>query len=81
MKARQIIEEILSRVFKWHRFPLSLKAEAVLLYFKGLSLRAVREFPLHKGYEVSIEAIREWFHAVGKALRQRDAPLTRDLGM
>jgi len=81
MRARQVIEKILSRVFKWHRFPLSLKAEAVLLYFKGLSLRAVREFPLHKGYEVSIKAIREWFHAVGKALRQRDAPLTRDLGM
>jgi transposase-like protein len=48
MKARQVIEEILSRVFKWHRFPVSLKAEAVLLYFKGLSLRAVREFLLHK---------------------------------
>jgi transposase-like protein len=41
----------------------------VLLYFKGLSLRTVREFLLHKGYEVSIEAIREWFHAVGKALQ------------
>ena len=48
MKARQVIEEILS---------------------KGLSLRAVREFLLHKGYEVSIEAIREWFHAVGRALQ------------
>ena len=79
MKAIQVIEEILSRAFKRHGFPVSLKAEAVLLYFKGLSLRAVREFPLHKGYEVSIEAIREWFHAVGKALRQRNAPLTRDL--
>jgi len=66
MKARQVIEEILNRVFKWHRFPVSLKAEAVLLYFKGLSLRAVREFLLHKGYKVSIETIREWFHAVGK---------------
>jgi Transposase and inactivated derivatives len=44
MKARQVIEEILNRVFKWHRFPVSLKAEAVLFYFKGLSLRTVREF-------------------------------------
>jgi transposase-like protein len=69
MEAIQVIEEILSKVFKWHRFPVSLKAEAVLLYFKGLSLRAVREFLLHKGYEVSIETIREWFHAVGKALQ------------
>jgi putative transposase len=69
MEAIQVIEEILNRVFKWHRFPVSLKAEAVLLYFKGLSLRAVREFLLHKGYEVSIETIRECFHAVGRALQ------------
>jgi putative transposase len=69
MEARQVIEEILSKVFKWHRFPVSLKAEAVLLYFKGISLRAVREFLLHKGYEVSIETIRKWFHAVGRALQ------------
>jgi transposase-like protein len=69
MEARQAIEEILNKVFKWHRFPVSLKAEAVLLYFKGISLRAVREFLLHKGYEVSIETIRKWFHAVGRARR------------
>jgi len=69
MKVRQVIEEILSKVFKWHRFPVSLKAEAVILYFKGLSLRTVREFLLHKGYEVSIETIRKWFHAVGRALQ------------
>ena len=29
----------------------------------------MREFLLHKGYEVSIETIREWFHAVGIALQ------------
>jgi len=69
MEAIQVIEEILNKVFKWHRFPVSLKAESVLLYFKGLSLRTVREFLLHKGYEVSIEAIREWYHAVGQALQ------------
>jgi hypothetical protein len=38
MEAIQIIEEILNRVFKWHRFPVSLKAEAVPLCFEGLSL-------------------------------------------
>ncbi len=69
MEAIQVIEEILSKVFKWHRFPVSLKAEAVLLYFKELSPRAVREFLLHKDYKVSIETIREWFRAVGKALQ------------
>jgi hypothetical protein len=69
MEARQVIEEILSKVFKWHRFPVSLKAEAVILYFKGLSLRIVKEFLLHEGYKVSIEALREWFHAIGRALQ------------
>ena len=59
MKVIRIIEEILSRVFKWHRFPVSLKAEAVLLYFKGLSLRKVKKFLLHKGYEVGVETIRK----------------------
>jgi hypothetical protein len=39
MEAIEVIEEILSRVFKWHRFLVSLKAEAVILYFKGLSLQ------------------------------------------
>ena len=69
MKVRQVIEERLNKVFKWHRFPVSLKAEAVLLYFKELSLRTVSEFLLHKGYKVSIEALREWSHAVGRALQ------------
>ncbi len=64
-----VIEEILSKVFKWHRFLVNLKAEAVLLYFKKLSLRKVKKFLLHESYEVSIETIREWFHAVGKALQ------------
>jgi hypothetical protein len=27
MEALQVIEEILNRVFKWHRFPVSLKVE------------------------------------------------------
>jgi transposase-like protein len=66
MKALQVIGEIMNRVFKWHRVPVSLRAGAVLLYFKGLSLRTVSEFLLHKGYKVSIEALREWFHAVGR---------------
>jgi transposase-like protein len=41
----------------------------VFLYLNGLSLRAVREFLLHEGYEVSIETIRKWSHAVGRALQ------------
>ncbi len=69
MEAIQVIEEILSKVFKWHRVPVSLKAEAVILYFKKLSLKTVRKFLLHGGYKASIETIREWFHTVGKALQ------------
>jgi hypothetical protein len=46
MRGIQVIEGILSRVFKLHRFPVSLKAEAVLLYFKGLSLQKQRDAPL-----------------------------------
>ena len=49
MKTLKAIEGILSRVFKWHKFPVSLKAEAVLLYFKGLSLRVVKEYLPIKG--------------------------------
>jgi hypothetical protein len=52
MKALQVIEEVLNRVFKWCRFSVSPKAEAILLYFKGLSLRAVRGFLLHGSYWV-----------------------------
>ncbi len=69
METIQVIEEILSKVFKWHRFLVNLKAEAVLLYFKELSLRKVKKCLLHESYKVSIETIREWFHAVGKALQ------------
>jgi len=46
MKAIQVIEEIQSKAFKRHGFPVSLKAEAVLLYFKGLSLQKQRGAPL-----------------------------------
>jgi len=28
------MEEILNRVFKWHKFPVNLNAEAVFLYFR-----------------------------------------------
>ena len=58
----------MNKVFNWHRFPVSLIAGAALLYFKGFSLRVVREFLLHKAYEVSIETIRKLFHAVERAL-------------
>ena len=78
METLKAIEEILNRVFKWHKFPVNLKAEAVFLYFKGLSLRAVKEYLLNKGYKVSIETIREWFHAVGRALQ---AIYTYDFGV
>jgi hypothetical protein len=36
MKALQAIEEILNRVFKWHRFPVSLKQDAQLTRDLGM---------------------------------------------
>jgi hypothetical protein len=41
MEAIQVIEGILNIVFRWDRFPVSLKAKAALFYFKRLSQRAV----------------------------------------
>jgi hypothetical protein len=49
MEAIQVIEEILSKVFKWHRFPVSLKAEAVLLYFKGPFSKSSKGVPTSQG--------------------------------
>jgi len=83
MKALQVIEEVLNRVFKWHRFPVSLKAEAVLLYFKGLSLRTVRESLLHESYwvyEIKYKTINYplgerkvmWVEAIDKLLEDED---------
>lgn len=46
-----------------------MKAKAVLLYFRGISLRDVQKYLSDEGYKVSIEAIREWFRSVGKMLR------------
>ena len=34
-----------------------------------MSLRDVQKYLSDEGYKVSIEAIREWFHSVGKMLR------------
>jgi len=69
METLKATEEIFIKVFKRNKFPVSLKAKAVFLYFRGLSLRAVKEYLLSKGYKVSIETIRKWFHAVGRALQ------------
>jgi len=47
MKARQVIKEILNKVFKWHRFPVSLKAEASE-HFEMLSFyKSTRNFIRH----------------------------------
>ncbi len=57
------------KVYHWHRIPSSVKAKAVLLYFRGMSLRDVQKYLSDEGYGASIEAIREWFHSVGKMFR------------
>jgi hypothetical protein len=62
MKALQVIGEIMNGAFKWHMFPVSLKTEVVLLYFKGLSLRALikyktTNYPLEEREGMWVEAI------------------------
>ena len=69
MSALRLVRELLDKVYHWHRVPSSVKAKAVLLYFRGMSLRDVQKYLSDEGYRVSIEAIREWFHSVGKMLR------------
>ncbi len=69
MSAIRLVRELLDKVYHWHRVPSSVKAKAVLLYFRGMSLRDIQKYLSDEGYRVSIEAIREWFHSVGKMLR------------
>ncbi len=65
MSAVMLVRELLDKVYHWHRVPSSVKAKAVLLYFRGMSLRNVQKYLSDEGHRVSIEAIREWFHSVG----------------
>ena len=44
METLKAIEEILNRVFKWHKFPVNLKAEAVFLYFRAFLKSDKRAF-------------------------------------
>lgn len=69
MSTLKLVREILDKVYHWHRVPASVKAKAVVLYFRGMSLRDVQKYLSDEGYKVSTEAIREWFHSVGKVLR------------
>ncbi len=68
MEAKRLVEELLNLSCKWHKIPVSVKAHAVILYFKGLSLRKVRDFLATHGWHVSMEAIREWYHSLSKLL-------------
>jgi len=69
MNVLNVVREVLDIVYQWHRVPSSVKAKAVLLYFRGISLRYVQKYLSDEGYRVSIEAIREWFHSVDKMLK------------
>ena len=69
MNAITLVRELLDKVYHRHRIPSSIKAKAVLLYFRGMSLRDVQKCLSDEGYKVSVEAIRKWFHSIGKMLR------------
>lgn len=58
--------------YKNHRFPISIVARAVWLYFRfNLSLREVEEMMLERGVEVSYETIRRWCRSHGSLLTVR----------
>lgn len=58
--------------YKNHRFPISIVARAVWLYFRlNLSLREVEELMLERGVVVSYETIRRWCRSHGSLLTAR----------
>lgn len=69
--------------YKNHRFPASIIAHAVWLYFRfPLSLRLVEELLLERGIVVSYETIRRWGRKFGPAYAKqlrRKKPLQKDI--
>ena len=57
MNTLNLVRDILDKVYHWHRVPSSVKAKAVLLYFRGMSLRDVQKYLSDEGYKGNIEAI------------------------
>ena len=70
-------------IYKHHRFPPSVIAHAVWLYFPfPLSLRLVEEMLLERGTVVSCETIRCWAKKFGPAYAarlRRKAPSSSDV--
>ena len=54
MNTLNLVRDILDKVYHWHSVPSSVKAKAVLPYFKGMSLRDVQKYLSDEGYSVSI---------------------------
>ena len=69
--------------YKRHRFPPSVIAHAVWLYFRfPLSLRLVEEMLLERGIVVSYETIRRWAKKFGPEYAgrlRRKPPSTSDV--
>jgi len=58
--------------YKRHRFPASIIAHAVWLYYRfPLSLRHVEELLLERGIRVSYETIRQWARKFGREYARR----------
>lgn len=71
------------RTYKNHRFPISIVARAVWLYFRfNLSLREVEEMMLERGVLVSYETICRWCRTHGALLTaqlRRKTPSANDV--
>ncbi len=44
MNATKLVRQLLDKTYHYHRVPASIKAKAVLLYFRGMSLRDARKY-------------------------------------
>jgi putative transposase len=69
--------------YKNHRFPISIVARAIWLYFRfHLSLREVEEMMLERGITVSYKTIRRWCRSHGSRLTarlRRKTPVASDV--
>src|SRR4051794_10663587 len=69
-------------LYKRHRYPTTIIAPAVWLYFRfSLSYRAVEELLAARGIQVSYETVRQWCRKFGQTdanHRRRRRPRTGD---
>jgi putative transposase len=65
--------EVRDLLYRRHRFPAEVIAEAVWLYFRfPLSLRMVEDMLAYKGIIVTHQTIRTWVEKFGRGYANKD---------